>query len=309
MMSSIGSLIALWPLILRDCKNLRCLPDTICSLNNFHCLNLSRCSKIVYLPKDLGKMESLSSLHLNELVQDFLHNLCLGGLSVISVAIFVMYVLGCISATAYSVFCRTEQVQDFLHYLCLQGGQSGKLLARRLPSIFPGSEIPSWLKEVKICAEPYSSSVTYLRFLRYPSHYANVNRIFETKKVNIQAFNGCDEWKGILLCLVFVPLDRHRHPSEIDVYSVGVDGRTEYLIPFYRIGERYCKFESHHLKLVYLPLSLYRNANMMSPPCSCGSIDAKGFHQVEIKIATGGLVYEGEFLRASSNRSEVKRIR
>ena len=42
-----------------------------------------------------------------EQVQDFLHNLCLGGLSVISVAISVMYVHGCISATAYSVFCKT----------------------------------------------------------------------------------------------------------------------------------------------------------------------------------------------------------
>ena len=49
---------------LRDCKNLMCLPNTICSLSISR-LNLSGCSKIVYLPKDLGKMERLFSLHLN----------------------------------------------------------------------------------------------------------------------------------------------------------------------------------------------------------------------------------------------------
>ena len=94
--------------------------------------------------------------------------------------------------------------------LCIFQGQSGKLLVRRLTSLIPGSEILSWLKEVKICEEPYSSFVTSLSFHRYRSHYANVNRIFKIKKVNIQVpFNGCNEWKGILLCLVFVPLERH----------------------------------------------------------------------------------------------------
>ena len=66
--------------------------------------------------------------------------------------------------------------------LCIFQGQSGKLLGRRLPSLIPGSEIPSWLKEVKICEEPYSSFVTSLSFQRYRSHYANVNRIFKIKK-------------------------------------------------------------------------------------------------------------------------------
>nr|POE61940.1 plant intracellular ras-group-related lrr protein 4 [Quercus suber] len=36
-------------------------------------------------------------------------------------------------------------------------GQSGKLLGRRFPSIIPGSEIPTWSKEVNICEDPYSS--------------------------------------------------------------------------------------------------------------------------------------------------------
>ena len=57
-------LIGLNILILRGCKNLKCLPNTICSLKNLRILNLLGCSKIVNLPKDLGKMKSLSSLRL-----------------------------------------------------------------------------------------------------------------------------------------------------------------------------------------------------------------------------------------------------
>ena len=58
-------------------------------------------------------------------------------------------------------------------------------------------------------------------------------------------FNGCDEWMGILLCLAFVPCERHRYPLEIEVYLTEVDGQQEYSVPLRsRIGESYCKFES-----------------------------------------------------------------
>ena len=153
---------------------------------------------------------------------------------------------------------------------------------------------------MKICEEPYNSFVTSPSFRRYPSRYANVNRIFKTKKVNIQVpFNGCDEWKGILLCLVFVPCER----PEIHVYSLEVDGRVKILLPpKYSFGERNCKFESHHLWLVCLPHRPY-------PKSPCGSIDAKGFHQVEIKIATVSLEVEKiGFGLVYSNRSEEERI-
>ena len=113
-------------------------------------------------------------------------------------------------------------------------------------------------------------------------------------------FNGCDEWEGILLCLVFVPRERHQYPSEIHVYSLEVDGWLKILLPpKYSFGERNCKFESHHLWLVYLP-------HRPSPKSTCGAIDAKGFHEVEIKIATVsvevgkigfGLVYKGKCLQ------------
>ena len=193
--------------------------------------------------------------------------------------------------------------------LCIFQGQSGKLLVRRLTSLIPGSEILSWLKEVKICEEPYSSFVTSLSFHRYRSHYANVNRIFKIKKVNIQVpFNGCNEWKGILLCLVFVPLERHWYPSEIYVYSVQVDGHQGDLMPFMCcIGERYCKFESHHLWLVYFFRHLFDNPYRMRGTCS--SIDAKGFRQVEIKIATVSVEAEKiGFGLVYSNRNEEERI-
>ena len=42
--SSIEGLMALTLLTLKDCKNLVCLPSTICCLKLLECLDLSRCS-------------------------------------------------------------------------------------------------------------------------------------------------------------------------------------------------------------------------------------------------------------------------
>ena len=73
----------------------------LCSLGgecNIYCYFCDVCSWAVFL--------LLHILFSAEQVLDFLHNLCLGELSVRSVAISVMYVHGCISAIAYSVFCR-----------------------------------------------------------------------------------------------------------------------------------------------------------------------------------------------------------
>ena len=60
--SSIGHLTTLKKLCLRDCKNLVCLPSTICSLKMVQYLNITRYSKIVSLPENLGNMESLDAL-------------------------------------------------------------------------------------------------------------------------------------------------------------------------------------------------------------------------------------------------------
>ena len=62
--SSIGRLAAVKDLNLKDCKNLVCLPSTICNLK-LRCLDLTGCSKIANLPENLGNMKSLMKLLLD----------------------------------------------------------------------------------------------------------------------------------------------------------------------------------------------------------------------------------------------------
>ena len=62
--SSIGHLIGLISLRLIDCKNLVCLPNSICSLKLLECLDLFGCSKVENLPKNLGNVEGLEVLNL-----------------------------------------------------------------------------------------------------------------------------------------------------------------------------------------------------------------------------------------------------
>ena len=169
--------------------------------------------------------------------------------------------------------------------LCIFQGPSGKLFGR-LPCIIPGSEIPTWFKEVNICEEP-GSVVTSEGFRSRVSQALNMNQIFKTKKENIQVpFDTCDEWIGIVLCVVFVPSKRHQCPFQIGVDSIEVDSieSNEMGLPSYpSIKEKYGKLESHHLWFVYLS---HVHFNMRTP---CSSIDEKGFHEVEIKIATRSL--------------------
>ena len=62
--SSIERLTSLTSLTLRDCKNLVCLPNTICSLKLHECLDLFGCSKVENLPKNLGNVKGLKVLNL-----------------------------------------------------------------------------------------------------------------------------------------------------------------------------------------------------------------------------------------------------
>ena len=100
-----------------------------------------------------------------------------------------------------------------------------------------------------------------------------MNWIFKIKKVNIQVpFNGCDEWMGILLCLVLVPHERHRYPPEIEVYSIEVDGWQEYSMPLRsRIGESYCKFESRADQYFYFFFPYFASSSHFWFPCSASS--------------------------------------
>ncbi|KAI4324065.1 hypothetical protein L6164_023631 [Bauhinia variegata] len=59
---SIGCLIGLVVLKLKDCKNLCCLPSTIQNLKSLSILNISGCSKLSRLPENLQEIKSLTKL-------------------------------------------------------------------------------------------------------------------------------------------------------------------------------------------------------------------------------------------------------
>ena len=63
--SSIEGLAALTLLTLKDCKNIVCLPRTICCLKLLECLGLSRCSNCDNLPTNLGNLKGLEELYLS----------------------------------------------------------------------------------------------------------------------------------------------------------------------------------------------------------------------------------------------------
>ena len=59
MPSSIEGLKAITLLTLKDCKNLVCLPSTICCVKLLECLDLSGCSNCDNLPENLGNLKGL----------------------------------------------------------------------------------------------------------------------------------------------------------------------------------------------------------------------------------------------------------
>ena len=99
-------------------------------------------------------------------------------------------------------------------------------------------------------------------------------------------FDTCDEWIGIVLCVFFVPNKRHQYPFQIEVDSIESNGLRWEVSYGPSIGEEYGKLESHHLCFVYISNV---HSNMRTP---CSSVNEKGFHEVEIKIATRRLEVE-----------------
>ena len=70
--------------------------------------------------------------------------------------------------------------------------------------IIPGREIPKWFDKVNICDTSVDTD--------YPLSLDTYN----AKKVKIQLpGSGCDEWWGIVLCVVFSPPKRH-HRYQLD---------------------------------------------------------------------------------------------
>jgi Leucine-rich repeat (LRR) protein len=68
--SSLGCLVGLTHLNLKDCKTLVCLPDTIHGLNSLIILEISGCSKLYTLPDGLKEIKSLEELHANDTAID-----------------------------------------------------------------------------------------------------------------------------------------------------------------------------------------------------------------------------------------------
>ena len=102
--------------------------------------------------------------------------------------------------------------------VCMFQGPSGKLM-EGLYNIIPGREFPKWFEKVNICR---SYVVTP------PSRFTLHSKPFKTKKVKIQlpgSGSGCDGWRGIVLCVLFLPSERCQYSiNEIEVDSIKVDG-------------------------------------------------------------------------------------
>ncbi|KAL2335999.1 hypothetical protein Fmac_010445 [Flemingia macrophylla] len=64
--SSLGCLVGLGHLDLKNCKNLVCLPDTIHKLKSLIVLNVSGCSKLSILPEGLKEIKCLEELYAGE---------------------------------------------------------------------------------------------------------------------------------------------------------------------------------------------------------------------------------------------------
>ena len=166
--------------------------------------------------------------------------------------------------------------------VCIFQGQSGKQFEKSY--IIPGKEIPKWFEEVNICH-------TILPIRQ------------KMKKVKIQLpGSGCDEWRGIVLCVVFLPTEPHHryqrdyrgsifvtgpdffdgvYASDSDFFD-GVYASDSFAFPF-----EYGEVETHHLWLH----SVSKN-RFCRPKTPGSSVDKKGFHQVELGIYPGSLKVE-----------------
>ena len=160
--------------------------------------------------------------------------------------------------------------------------------------IIPGREIPKWFDEVNICDTKVETSMY---------------ETYKTKKVKIQlpgSGSGCDEWRGIVLCVVFLPPERHhryqldhryqyhychpldqryanhynKHLGHTIMVKLEIGSRYHYCC--YTVPEltsEYGEVESHHLWVRSLSKNKFR-----LPKTPGRSIDKKGFHQVELEI-------------------------
>ena len=156
--------------------------------------------------------------------------------------------------------------------VCIFQGQSSKQFEKCY--FIPGREIPNWLEKVNICD-------------------TQVDHDYKIYKVRIQLpGSGCDEWSGIVLCVVFLPTERHHGHIRLNGCRMG-GCYSKYASTWAEFTSEYGKVESHHLWLHSVPKNDFRLPK--TPGCS---IDKKGFHQVELEIATEGVEVEKIGFRA-----------
>ncbi|XP_030948225.1 TMV resistance protein N-like [Quercus lobata] len=143
--------------------------------------------------------------------------------------------------------------------------------------IIPGREIPKWF-------EKCDTSVDYENYKR------------NTVKIQLPGSgSGCDEWRGIVLCVGFLPIERQPRYR----YRLG-DGRYyphHGIVVYCENCSPYCTYpefssvygevESHHLWLHSMSKNEFR-----LPKTPGRSIDKKGYHQVVLVIESWGLEVE-----------------
>ena len=155
--------------------------------------------------------------------------------------------------------------------VCIFQGQSSQQIEKCY--IIPGREIPKWFEKVNICdiivGGPHS----------------------KIKIVKIQlpvSVSGFDEWRGIVLCVVFLPSERYRSHGHHYINVTGKfpaeRGRTNISL---QLTSGYGKVESHHLWL----RSVSKNEFCFRETPG-RSIDKNGFHQVVLEITTSSVEVE-----------------
>ena len=123
--------------------------------------------------------------------------------------------------------------------VCIFQGQSGKQYEKCY--IIPGREIPKWFEKAilgdTLVVPPRSGRGMACRY----------------HEVKIQlpgSGSGFDEWRGIVLCVVFLPTDPiDLKDSEIAVHGLVGLNVFQYPRSFLEFMSKYGKVESHHLWL------------------------------------------------------------
>nr|XP_023926108.1 disease resistance protein TAO1-like [Quercus suber] len=306
--SSVEFLLSLWSLNLTDCKNFVFLPSTICSLKSLSAIYRSGCSKFVNLPENLGNLEALHTFTLEGTAIEVLPS-SIGHL----IALRYLSLKDCKNLVCLpSTICNLMEVSfldlsgcskivnlpenlgnmESLLNLHLHGTAIKELPSstvrlqnvmgvcfseRQWPSS-PFDSLPTSLDPVGVLLRLLSSMPIRDLDLRDCHLLAIPNDIGCLSLLNALRLSGNDfislpESISQLFRLRLLDLDGCKRLRSLPNLPTKVE------------WEKYGKLVSHHLGLLYL-------SNLHDWETPCVSIDAKEFHQVEIKIAITGFELE-----------------